>query len=62
MEDNYDNEDIIPMNPIEEKDGKIAVLEKKVESLKTKDFEISRLHEALAKACAVGWVVRIKKN
>ena len=47
-----DFEDIIPMNPIEEKDNKIANLEKKLENLKEKETEINQLKEALSKSSA----------
>ena len=44
--------DIVPINPIEEKDLQIAALEKNVESLKSKDIEILQLKEALSKTSA----------
>ena len=54
MEENNDSDtgDIVPMNPIEEKDKKIAALEKRVESLKGQESEISKLKEALSKSSA----------
>ena len=54
MEENLDGEteDIVPINPIEEKDKKIASLEKSVEGLKTKEAEITQLKEALSKSSA----------
>ena len=45
-----DSADIVPMNPIEEKDKKIAALEKNLELLKSKETEIASLKEALTKS------------
>ena len=45
-----DNEDLVPVNPIEEKDQKIANLEKRVESLKASETEIAKLKEELSQS------------
>ena len=52
MDENGDEEslDIVAINPIEEKDKKIAALEKNVEMMKTKDSEIAKLKEELSKS------------
>ena len=49
---NEDEEALVPMNPIEQKDKKIATLMKENESLKGKDDEINILKEALTKSTA----------
>jgi hypothetical protein len=49
---NEDEEAFVPMNPIEQKDRKIAALLKDMESLKAKDEEINSLKEALTKSTA----------
>ena len=51
MEEN-DLEDLVPVNPIEEKDKQIFALEKSVEHLGTKDSEIAQLKESLCKSKA----------
>ena len=51
MEEN-DLEDLVPVNPIEEKDKQIAALEKSVEHMGTKDSEIAQLKESLCKSKA----------
>ena len=50
MEENSDADtlEIFPINPIEEKDMKIASLDKKVESLNAKELEICQFKEASA--------------
>ena len=51
MEENLDGEEyLVPNNPIEEKDRRIAALEQNVEKLKTKEDEISNLKKDLAKS------------
>ena len=45
-------EGIVPINPIEEKDKLIAALEKRVESLKTKEEDVNKLREDLFKSVA----------
>ena len=54
MEENGESEiqEIVPSNPIEEKDKKIAVLEKYIETLKIKEKENTSLKEALSKSTA----------
>ena len=52
MEENNDLEDLVPINPIEEKDKKIAALEKTVDRMKNKDEEINQLKELLCKTTA----------
>ena len=50
MEENGDADtlDLVPINPIEEKDNQIAALEKRVDILKTKETEIIQVKEALS--------------
>ena len=52
MDEDLGEDNLVPMNPIEEKDKQIAALEKKVECLKTKDEEMNMLREALCKSVA----------
>ena len=49
MDENGDA-DIVPINPIEEKDQQIAALEKKVEALKFNETEVTQLKESLSKS------------
>ena len=48
----HDLQDIVPMNPIEEKDRKIAALEKNIDTWKSKETENIQLREALTKSVA----------
>ena len=53
MEENQDtDEPLMPSNPIEEKDMKIALLESEIEKAKYKDLEIIKLKEDLTKTNA----------
>ena len=49
---NEDDDDLLPMNPIEQKDKKIASLLKDLETTKAKDDQINSLKEALTKSTA----------
>ena len=44
---NESEEIVVPMNPIELRDTKIAALEETIKGLKTKDDEITQLKEAI---------------
>ena len=50
--DEVDSEDLVPVNPIEEKDKQIAALEKTVGEMKTKESEIIHLKETVFKSTA----------
>ena len=48
MEESIDNDEpVLPVNPIEEKDLKIATLENELKKAEAKDLEISKLKEDL---------------
>ena len=47
-----EEDNLVPVNPIEEKDRQIAALEKKVEAFKTKDADMNMLKEELVKIAA----------
>ena len=49
---NEDDESVMPMNTIEQKDRKIAALLKDIEYFKVKDEQINSLKEALTKSTA----------
>ena len=46
MDDDNNIEDVVPINPIEEKDKKITALEKQLEKLESKEAELASLKEA----------------
>ena len=52
MDEYLEDEGLVPINPIEEKDKLIAALEKRVESLKTKENDVNQLREDLCKSVA----------
>ena len=52
MDEYLEDEGLVPINPIEEKDKLIAALEKRVESLKTKEDDVNKLREDLCKSVA----------
>ena len=50
MDENLESDELVPCNPIEEKDKKIAALEKNLEILKAKEIEVNQLKKELFKS------------